>query len=152
MIVVQTRTSASPAANLSITLSSWPSAIWPWPTTRRASGQQLAQLLGLGLDRLDPVVDVEHLPAAIELAQDRVAHEARRTPRRPASGSAAGPPAASRSRDMSRTPASARLSVRGIGVARERQDVDLALELLEPLLRRDPEALLLVDDDEARGP
>ena len=40
-----------------------------------------------------------------------------RTPRRPASGSEAGPPAASRSRDMSRTPASARLSVRGIGVA-----------------------------------
>ena len=41
MIVVQTRTSASPAANLSITLSSWPSAICPWPTTRRASGSSL---------------------------------------------------------------------------------------------------------------
>ena len=39
---------------------------------------------------------------------------------------------------MSRTPASARCSVRGIGVARERQDVDLALELLEPLLGATP--------------
>ena len=41
-------------------------------------GQQPAQLLGLRLDRLDPVVDEEHLAAAVELAQDRVAHEARR--------------------------------------------------------------------------
>ena len=31
----------------------------------------------------------------------------------------------------------------------QRQDIDLAAELLEPLLGRDPEALLLVDDDEA---
>ena len=51
--------------------------------------------------------------------------------------------------DMSRTPASARFSVRGIGVRRQRQDVDLGAELLEPLLVRDAEALLLVDDDQA---
>ena len=38
MIVVQTSTSASPPANLIITLSSWPSGIWPWPTTNRAPG------------------------------------------------------------------------------------------------------------------
>ena len=37
--------------------------------------QHPAQLLGLRLDRLDPVVDVEDLAAAIELAQDRVADE-----------------------------------------------------------------------------
>ena len=40
--------------------------------------QQLAQLLGLRLDRLDPVVDEERLPSPIELAQDRVADEAGR--------------------------------------------------------------------------
>jgi hypothetical protein len=38
-------------------------------------GQQPAELLGLRLDRLDAVVDVEDLPAAVELAQDRVADE-----------------------------------------------------------------------------
>ena len=32
---------------------------------------------------------------------------------------------------------------------RQRQHVDLAAELLEPLLGGDPEALLLVDDDQA---
>ena len=37
--------------------------------------QQPPELLGLGLDRLDPVVDVEDLAAAVELAQDRVADE-----------------------------------------------------------------------------
>jgi hypothetical protein len=40
--------------------------------------QQSPQLLGLGLDRLDPVVDVEGLAAPVELPQDRVANEARR--------------------------------------------------------------------------
>ena len=38
MIVVQTRTSAAPSAKAIITFSSAPSAIWPWPTTNRASG------------------------------------------------------------------------------------------------------------------
>ena len=38
MIVVQTRTSAAPSANASITFSSAPSGIWPWPTTIRAPG------------------------------------------------------------------------------------------------------------------
>jgi hypothetical protein len=30
--------------------------------------QQPAQLLRLGFDRLDPVVDIEHLAAAVQLA------------------------------------------------------------------------------------
>ena len=75
MIVVHTRTSASPSANVSITFSSAPSPICPWPTTIRAVGQQPSQLLGLRLDRLDAVVDVEDLAAAVELAHDRVPHE-----------------------------------------------------------------------------
>ena len=79
-------------------------------------GQQLAQLLGLRLDRLDAVVDEEHLAAAVELAQDRVAHQ-------PGDASATRVWIGSRSSGgvsmtlMSRTPASARFSVRGIGVA-----------------------------------
>ena len=61
-----------------MTLSRAPSAIWPWPDDDPGAGQQPAQLLGLGLDRLDPVVDVEDLAAAVELAQDRVLDEAGR--------------------------------------------------------------------------
>ena len=37
--------------------------------------QQVAELLGLGLDRLDTVVDEEYLAAAVKLAQDGVAYE-----------------------------------------------------------------------------
>ena len=40
-------------------------------------------------------------------------------------------------------------SVRGIGVADEREHVDLEPELAQQLLLRDAEALLLVDDHEA---
>ena len=38
--------------------------------------QELTQLIGLRLDGLDAVVDEEGLPSPIQLAQDRVAHEA----------------------------------------------------------------------------
>ena len=58
---------------------------------------------------------------------------------------------------MSRTPASARFSVRGIGVADSVSTWTSVAQLLEALLVRDAEALLLVDDDqpevaEARRP
>ena len=75
MIVVHTSTSASPSANVSITFSSAPSRHLAVADDEPRARQHPAQLLGLGLDRLDPVVDVEDLPATIELAQDRVAHE-----------------------------------------------------------------------------
>ncbi len=115
------------------------------------AGQHPPQLFGLGLDRLDPVVDEEHLPAAVELAQDRVADEP---------GRRLGDPGLDRQPVLRR-----RLDDRHVADAGQRQverprdrrrgegqDVDLAPELLQPLLRRDPEPLLLVDDDEARGP
>ena len=51
--------------------------------------------------------------------------------------------------DMSRMPTSDMFSVRGIGVARHRQHVDLLPQLLDLLLVRDAEALLLVDDQQA---
>ena len=38
-------------------------------------GDQASHALGGSLDRLDPVVDVEDLPAAVELAADRVADQ-----------------------------------------------------------------------------
>ena len=50
---------------------------------------------------------------------------------------------------MSRRPASDICSVRGIGVARHGDHVDLELELAQQLLLLDAEALLLVDDQQA---
>ena len=148
MIVVQTRTSASPPAKASITFSRAPSVIWPWPDDDPRAGQQPPQLVGLGLDRLDPVVDEEDLAAAVELAQDRVADEAGRglgdarldrqavLRRRLDDRQVADPDEGQveRPRDRRR---------------REGQDVHLAPQLLEALLGGDPEALLLVDDDQA---
>ena len=51
--------------------------------------------------------------------------------------------------DMSRMPERPICSVRGIGRRRQRQAVDVGLEVLQPLLGRDAEALLLVDDEQA---
>ena len=147
MIVVQTRTSAAPSENAIITFSSAPSAIWPCPTTIRAPGSICAELLGLGLDRLDPVVDVEHLPAAVELAQDRVADEP---------GRRLGDPGLDRQAVLGRRLDHAQVADPGEGEVerprdrrgRQREDVDLVAEPLEPLLGGHPEALLLVDDDQ----
>ena len=111
-------------------------------------GQEAAQLVGLGLDRLDPVVDEEDLPATVQLAQDRVLDEARRR---------LGDPG------LDRQPVLRwRLDHRQVADPdegqverprdrrrRERQDVDLGAELLEALLGGDAEALLLVDDEQA---
>ena len=51
--------------------------------------------------------------------------------------------------DMSRMPASDMFSVRGIGVAVIVRTSTRFLHLLDPLLVRDAEALLLVDDQQA---
>ena len=146
MIVVQTSTSASPSANSSMTFSSASSAIWPCPTTIRAPGS-MSQLSACDFDGLDAVVDEEDLAAALDLAQDRLADEPgrrlgdvgldrqpvlrRRLDRRQVAD--AGERHVQRPRDRRR---------------RESQHVDLAPHLLEVLLVRDTEPLLLVDDHE----
>ena len=75
MIVVQTRTSASPVGERDHHLLERALGHLAVADDEPDARQHPAQLLGLGLDRLDPVVDVEDLPAAVELAQDRVADE-----------------------------------------------------------------------------
>ena len=110
-------------------------------------GQHPAELLGLRLDRLDPVVHVEHLAASIELAQDGV-------PDKP--GGRLGDARLDRQAILGR-----RLDERQVAYSRERQverardrrrrqrhDVDLAAHPLEALLGRDTEPLLLVDHDQ----
>ena len=111
------------------------------------AGQHPAQLLGLGLDGLDPVVDVEDLPAAVELAQDRVADEP---------GRRLGDAGLDRQPVLGRRLDDRQVADPGEGQVerprdrrgRQGQDVHLALELLEPLLGGHPEALLLVDHDQ----
>ena len=148
MIVVQTRTSASPDANASITFSSSPFGHLAVADDEARAGQHLAQLVGLRLDRLDAVVDVEHLPAAVQLAQDRVADQAGRR----LCDARLDRQAILRRRLDDRQVAHAREGQvqrprdrRG----RQRQHVDLVAELLQALLRGDAEALLLVHDHEA---
>ena len=75
MIVVQTRTSAVAVGEREHHLLELALAHLPVADDEPRVRQQPPQLLGLRLDRLDAVVDVEHLPAAVELAQDRVADE-----------------------------------------------------------------------------
>ena len=111
-------------------------------------GQELAELLGLGLDRLDPVVDEEDLAAPVELAQDGVADEAGRRFRDPRLDRQ---PVFRWRLDDGQVPDACEGEVQRAGNRRCRQgeDVDLAPKPLEAFLRRDAEALLLVDDDQA---
>ena len=147
MIVVHTRTSAAPSAKAIITFSSAPSGHLAVADDEADARQHPAQLVGLGLDRLDPVVDVEDLPAAVELAQDRVADEP---------GRRLGDARLDRQPILGRRLDDAQVADPGEGQVerprdrrrRQGQHVDLATELLEPLLGGDAEALLLVDDDQ----
>ena len=92
-------------------------------------------------------MDEEHLPAAIELTEDRVADEP---------GRRLGDPGLDRQAVLRRRLDHRHITDAGQGEVErprdrrrgQREDVDLAAELLELLLRRDAEALLLVDDDE----
>ena len=132
-----------------IARSSASSLICPWPTTTRASGTSRVTQVADRVDRLDAVVDEVDLPAARQLAADGARDD------RPGRSLTTLVWIDRRSFggvsmiDMSRMPTSDMLSVRGIGVARHRQHVDLAPQLLDPLLVRDAEPLLLVDDQQA---
>ncbi len=148
MIVVETSTSASPAQERVHLLLELALAHLPVGDDEPQPGHELLQLLGRGLDRLDAVVEVEALAAALVLALERELHEllvvlADRRPDRPA---------ALRRRLDDRDVAQAR--ERHVQRARdrrrrEREHVDLEAQRPQELLLRDAEALLLVEDHEA---
>ena len=108
-----------------------------------------AHALGGLVDRLDAVVQEERLAPARQLALDRLRDQllvvlARRRcapGRRPSGGVSIT--------EMSRRPASDICSVRGIGVAREREHVHPQPQLAQQLLLLHAEALLLVHDQQA---
>ncbi len=52
--------------------------------------------------------------------------------------------------DISRIPSSDIFSVRGIGVARKRQNIDFLFQLFQFFLVRDAETLFFIDDDQAQ--
>ena len=136
------------AGSPTITFSSWRSDICPWPTPMRSSGTIWRRRIGRLVDRLDPVVQVERLAAAVVLAHAAPCARAPRRTRRRGCGSGRRPRGGVAMTEMSRRPESDMCSVRGIGVARQRQHVDLGAQLAQQLLLGDAEALLLVDDDE----
>ena len=99
-------------------------------------------------DVLDAVVDEEDLPAARELALDRLAQQVaieaadERADRQPVGGRRGD------DRDVAQ-PAHRHVQRARDRRRGQRQHVDLRAQLLEPLLVRDAEALLLVDDQQA---
>ena len=147
MIVVETRTSASPARKACMRSSSSFSDICPCATRKRSAGHSSSSFCARLVDRLDAVVEVERLPAARMLALERrldqlvVVLADRRPDRAPA--------------------ARRRLDDRDVAKARERhverprnrrrgerEHVDLEPQRAQQLLLRDAEPLLLVEDDE----
>ena len=109
---------------------------------------EIAQARSDAFDIVHAVVDEVHLAAALQLAQDRVAHQAvvhlrhvgldrepllrRRLHRRHIADAA--------ERHVQRA---------GDGRGREGEHIHLSPHLLQPLFMRHPEPLLLVDDDES---
>ena len=71
-IIVETRMSTSPDTKPCITRSSSSAAICPCATSIARPRRERADPRGDGLDRLDPVVHHEHLPAAVDLPGERL--------------------------------------------------------------------------------
>jgi hypothetical protein len=147
MIVVETRTSASPARKACMRSSSSRSAIWPWGDEEAKARAELLQLLGSLVDGLDAVVEVERLALARVLALERDPHQLvvvlpdRRADRPPALGRCLD------DRDVAE-PGERHVERPGDRRCREREHVHLEPQGAQELLLGDAEALLLVDDDE----
>ena len=147
-MVVETSTSNCFSQKSTIDLLQGSSPIWPWAVAIRASGTMLAQPGRRLVDRLDPVVDVEHLALAQQFAPDGGADLLLLV------GADEGEhrvPLLRRGRDRGHLPDA---GDRHLERARDRgrghgQHVDVGAQLLQLLLVLDAEALLLVDDDQA---
>ena len=111
-------------------------------------GHELLERARDAVDRLDPVVDVVDLAAAVELVDDRALHHGVRgrnddgLDRHAVLGRGLDERQVAHAHERHLQRARDRRR-------RERQDVDGGLELLEALLVHHAEALLLVDDDQA---
>ena len=111
-------------------------------------GHHLAQFLAHFVEIGDARRDIEDLPAAVALPQDRLAHHHR--VERHDEG-AHRQPVDRRGRDDAHLAHPGQRQLQGARDRRrgQRQHMHIGLQLLQPLLLRDAEMLLLVDDDEA---
>jgi hypothetical protein len=132
-----------------ITRSSSRSGIWPWATAMRASGSSFFELLAPVLDGLDLVVQEVDLPAALQLAQHRLAdHAVALVAHEGLDGQAAlrrGGDHAQVAQALQR-----HAQVRGMGVAVSVSTSTSARSAFICLLVAHAEAVLLVDDQQAQ--
>ena len=147
MIVVASSTSYLCATKSTITRSSSSSPICPWPTAIARLGHEPRDEIADRVDRLDAVVDEVHLAAALHLGADR-ARDHRRVE---LDDVGLDREAIARRRLDDRHVADA--GERHVQRARNRrrrhrQHVDPLAQLLDALLVRDAEPLLLVDDEQ----
>ena len=134
--------------NLSITFSSSPSPICPWPTVMRALGHERLQLGGNLPDRVDAVVHEINLAAAVEFLLDRGLDQLfipvgdHGLNRHAVFG---------RGFDHAHVAQADERHVQGArdGRGRHSEHVDLGAHLLDALFVADAEALLFVDDEQA---
>ena len=113
----------------------------------RASGTISLQPRRHGLDVVDAVVDEVDLPAAVQLAHDRVPNQVVAEPR---DARLDGEPVGRRRLQVrdARTPKQRHVQRPRDRRGRHRQHVDRRPQRLEPLLHLDAEPLLLVDDQQ----
>ena len=111
-------------------------------------GHDLAQFLAHLVEVGDVRRDIEDLPAAVALAQDRLAHDDRVERRHERAHREA---IDRRGRDDAHLAHAGQRQLQGARDRRrgQRQHMHIGLELLQLFLLRDAEMLLLVDDDEA---
>ena len=148
MIVVHTSTSYWPSQKSTTTCSSVPSSIWPWAMAMRASGTSSRSSAADLVDVLHPVVHVEDLALAQQLAADGLGHG----PLVVLADVGEDGLAVGRRRVEQRQVADAgeaHLQRAGDRRGGEREHVDVGRQLLDGLLVLHAEALLLVDDEQA---
>ena len=139
--------STSPATNRRMTSSSSSAAIWPWATPTRARGRERPHPGRDRVDRLDPVVDHEHLPAAVDLPGERLLQQ-RVVPRLDEGQDRRA--VARRRLDQREVaePGEREMERPGNRRGGEREHVHREPQRLEPLLVLHAEAVLLVHDQQ----
>ena len=140
---------SGPSTKSSIASSSAASPICPCATAMRAVGHELLEALRLLVEPVDAVVDVEDCPprASSRCTASRTTWSSQRVTIVRTARRSTGAVVMS---DRSRRPVDGHLQRARDGRRREREHVDLRAELLDALLVRDAEALLLVDDEQAQ--
>ncbi len=128
--------------------SSTAGGIWPCATATFTSGTVLVEEFLGAREVLDARAHIERLPAAIALAQQRLAHHQRIERRHEGAHRQAVDRRRRDDRKIAHTGQRQLQGARDRGRG-QRQHMDLGAQLLQPLLVGDAEVLLLVDDDKA---